>query len=564
MKSAFGGKKIISILGALALTFAFVTKVSAASPDDLVGWWKLDQNEEDSSTNNLDGNLVGNENYVTHTGFGYAHNFDGATYIEVADNPLLEPVDTLTVEAWVKRSGSPGGAKYIVSKYLPDRFGSYSSYGLYSGSGGLRFYVGNTSGWTASPEATAAQVWNDTWHHVAGTFDGANVKLFVDGIQVPGSGSTVSDIYYSGTGNLYIGSYYNGTWLAFTGLIDDVRIWSKALAFPYGVIFDPKADEVYFGITTLRAFFVDGNSTSSPVNWAVRYNTCDANTNTRFGNVDGHSDLPNWDGSNFSAEINTSIVDPGYYCFVFNPGSGVRETRWFYIGKLGALSPETAYNPVGTTHTVSTNIGVPVAGVEVLFFVDGANPLATGTDETDTTGKAEFTYPGNNPGTDTITACIDQNNNDECDTGEPASTTTSTKYWLAEYVTGGGNVKDSNGRKVIWTFGGNAGYFPGSSEPVGQFQLVYHPDKKVCHFNDFSNFEFSGEKATNPEAPYNTVSFIANGMCNGEPVPVEGVSFVIKDSGEPGANTDEIQVYGLGVSLSGRISEGNFQVHDIE
>jgi hypothetical protein len=76
------------------------------------------------------------------------------------------------------------------------------------------------------------------------------------------------------------------------------------------------------------------------------------------------------------------------------------------------LSPETATNPVGTSHTVTAVAtaanGAPVAGATVTFTVTaGPNVGQSGTDVTDATGTATFTYTSNGaPGTDTISASI--------------------------------------------------------------------------------------------------------------------------------------------------------------
>ena len=207
---------------------SYLTKGIDANPG-LVGLWRFKGDANDSSENGLNGTLSPSGASFVVDGFEQALNVDGTGWVQVTDSVLLEPSE-ITVEAWVKRLGSPGGAIYIVSKYLPNRYGSYSSYGLYTGSGGIRFYIGYTSSWIGSPEASAAAVWNGEWHHVAGTFDGSNIKLYLDGVQVDGATSTIQDIYYFGTGNLYIGAYTNSSYLAFSGTIDEVRIWSSALA----------------------------------------------------------------------------------------------------------------------------------------------------------------------------------------------------------------------------------------------------------------------------------------------------------------------------------------------
>jgi protocatechuate 3,4-dioxygenase beta subunit len=93
------------------------------------------------------------------------------------------------------------------------------------------------------------------------------------------------------------------------------------------------------------------------------------------------------------------------------------------------LTPATAQNPVGSSHTVTAHLAdnnVPVNGASILFSVAGAN-TAAGARTTNTSGEATFTYSGSNAGADTITACWDENTNGACDPTE--STATATKVW---------------------------------------------------------------------------------------------------------------------------------------
>jgi hypothetical protein len=72
------------------------------------------------------------------------------------------------------------------------------------------------------------------------------------------------------------------------------------------------------------------------------------------------------------------------------------------------LTPKTAVNPIGTTHTVVATVKentVPVAGKTVQFqVVAGPHLGASGTGVTDNNGQAVFTYLGTAVGTDTIEA----------------------------------------------------------------------------------------------------------------------------------------------------------------
>ncbi len=74
-----------------------------------------------------------------------------------------------------------------------------------------------------------------------------------------------------------------------------------------------------------------------------------------------------------------------------------------------ALSPATATNPVGGSHTVTalvTDLGTPIPGVLVTFnVISGPNAGTTGTATTDAAGQATFTYSDTGgAGTDVITA----------------------------------------------------------------------------------------------------------------------------------------------------------------
>ena len=81
------------------------------------------------------------------------------------------------------------------------------------------------------------------------------------------------------------------------------------------------------------------------------------------------------------------------------------------------LTPTTAQNIVGQQHTVTANVtnstGAPKDGVLVNFSViSGPNSGLNGSNATDTTGKAKFTYTGSNGiGVDQIKACFTGQNN---------------------------------------------------------------------------------------------------------------------------------------------------------
>jgi hypothetical protein len=96
------------------------------------------------------------------------------------------------------------------------------------------------------------------------------------------------------------------------------------------------------------------------------------------------------------------------------------------------LTPDAAASAVGGAHGVTATLrasdGAAVAGAEIVFLVGGANSAA-GAGTTNGDGQAGFSYTGANAGTDTITACLDSNNNGGCDPGEVGDS--ASKTWEA-------------------------------------------------------------------------------------------------------------------------------------
>jgi Ca2+-binding RTX toxin-like protein len=109
------------------------------------------------------------------------------------------------------------------------------------------------------------------------------------------------------------------------------------------------------------------------------------------------------------------------------------------------LTPATATNQIGTSHTVTAHVtdslGGAVAGVTVKFTVTVTNPT-TGDDVTDASGNATLTYLGAAAGTDTIAAFADVDGDGIADGDEPSDTATKT-WTTAPPVTCPGHASDT-------------------------------------------------------------------------------------------------------------------------
>jgi len=187
----------------------------------------------------------------------------------------------------------------------------------------------------------------------------------------------------------------------------------------------------------------------------------------------------------------------------------------------------TAYNLIGTSHSLTVKVDPANAGVPILFTVTGddvtgANKTSE-TVETDENGNAEFIYSSSNGAVHTITACIDLDTDEVCDGTVKVE---QTKYWLTKFLTGGGNAKTGRGNTgQMLTFGGNVG-LAATNQFVGQFQVVDH-NGSGYHFNkinwvslatDLQTFTFSADGWTqgNTKAPVTATITVYDGNVGGK------------------------------------------------
>jgi Concanavalin A-like lectin/glucanases superfamily len=217
---------------ALALTAALLFAGSAAARQP-VAEWRFDEGAGslagDAGPFGLAGTLAG-PSWIPGVE-GMALRFDGGDSVALPDHPALEP-PRITVSAWVRRAGTPGTYRYVLSKGASSC--ERSSYGLYTGAhGGAAFYVAGDGLYTVSPEAAPTAVWDGRWHRVTGSYDGARVGLFLDGVQVGAGTPGPTHVEYGLASRApYVGTYRGGCELPFDGDIDRVTLWDASVAVP--------------------------------------------------------------------------------------------------------------------------------------------------------------------------------------------------------------------------------------------------------------------------------------------------------------------------------------------
>ncbi len=209
------------------------------------------------------------------------------------------------------------------------------------------------------------------------------------------------------------------------------------------------------------------------------------------------------------------------------------------------LSPKTAVNTVGTTHTVTatvvTAVGAPFGGATVGFTVTGS-VSASGSCTTGANGQCGFTYTGPRlPGADAIQGCIAPNG--PCDEA--------TKAWILPagtpgHVTGGGYIPSADLMDTI-AFGFNAK--SQGDRFQGNCNVVDHALNVHVKCQDVISLVQAATHAT----------FFGNATVNGAATTYR---IDVEDVGEPGRGRDTFEIQtGSGYSAAGVLSGGNIQTH---
>jgi len=203
-------------------------RTNFTSPSGLVGWWKLDETSgltaTDSSSKGNDGtltNMAGDE--WTGGIIGGALQFDGINdYVDCGNDGSLQITGTeISLAAWVKWDSADDWSTIA----MKTSSGNWTDgYGLYAHSDNtVNFYVNEWDVNVASKAFTA----DGQWHHVAGTYDGSNVRVWVDGVE--GTPDSYTGSITNANHPFEIGRGYSDSY-NFDGTLDDVRIYNRALS----------------------------------------------------------------------------------------------------------------------------------------------------------------------------------------------------------------------------------------------------------------------------------------------------------------------------------------------
>jgi hypothetical protein len=147
-------------------------------------------------------------------------------YISIPHNENQNPGAQITIDAWVKRTSPRIGAT-IFQKRSPSNVGGYVFEATGQDSDALQFVlmIGGVYHFATTPTGTLV---TGVWQHVAATYDGAAMRIYVDGAEkanAPQAGAIDPT-----TDPVVIGRNVVNTPMAWQGEIDEVELFNRALS----------------------------------------------------------------------------------------------------------------------------------------------------------------------------------------------------------------------------------------------------------------------------------------------------------------------------------------------
>jgi hypothetical protein len=205
-----------------------IVDMGAYELGSLLAHWRLDEAEgdtaEDSAGEN-DGLLHGDPEWQPAAGRrAGALLFDGQDdYIDCGNSPVFDLSEAITVAAWVKIGTVKNDWQTIIAK-------GDSAWRLSTVQSDYRFHfaVTGSPAWHCVDAET--EIEPAEWHHVCGTYDGACIRIFIDGIEDPASPVPYTAGITVGEHNVRIGENQEKPDRNWDGMIDDVRVYNYALA----------------------------------------------------------------------------------------------------------------------------------------------------------------------------------------------------------------------------------------------------------------------------------------------------------------------------------------------
>ncbi len=354
----------------------------AGSSGGLIAYYPFNGSANDESGNGRHG--VNHGVTLTTDRFGNpgkAYQFNGtSSFIDIpGTNNLHLNSGGFTLAAWVNFT-EQNSIHAIVGKHISGYGNGY--YLMVRPASKIEFFVSSEYGLQTS------ELYNDgAWHFIVGTYDGTEMKLYVDGELKSSQTKALSNLNDS---TIMIGRHHAGVASDyFNGKIDDIRIYDKAIN--YSEILQMFNQGINLNQGLLAYYPFNGNTNDESGNGRNGVNYGASLTADRYGmpekaynfnGINNYIDIPgtnnlNLNGGGFSLTSWINFTEPNYFHAIVGKhisgyGNGyylmIRQPTKieFYIDSEFGLQTSEPYND-GNWHFVA---GV-YDGATMKLYVDG-------------------------------------------------------------------------------------------------------------------------------------------------------------------------------------------------
>ena len=185
-------------------------------------WLPLNGDLHNQGLSNVTLTASGSPTIDTAGKIGSCYSFDSNSYFSSTESTFLSNMTECSLSCWVKDiyTGSSWMRIFGIGSHDRIHFDTDTT-------GKVRFFVsknGTSSSYWSCISKTAIN--DSTWHHLCGTFNSTQCKIYIDGICET---TIATNALPSVTGGkLYLGHIYNG--VKFNGSLNDVRIYDHCLS----------------------------------------------------------------------------------------------------------------------------------------------------------------------------------------------------------------------------------------------------------------------------------------------------------------------------------------------
>jgi len=204
------------------------TRVMCEYDPSLVGCWRMEEGggttlQDGGALHFNDGTIINNPSWVSGKigARSLLFNASSSQYITIPNDDSLNPT-SMTVAAWIKPSAA--GTQDIVKKLTVSAGFEFSLSATAAGQN-VFFRLNNDS----SGRINSVMVYptDGTWIHAAATYDGTTLRMYINGIPNGTPVPYTTGINLGNSNSLTIGGIATRY---FTGGLDDVRVYSRALS----------------------------------------------------------------------------------------------------------------------------------------------------------------------------------------------------------------------------------------------------------------------------------------------------------------------------------------------